>query len=66
MVGFLNQLMGAMRPTDRTWCCDRFREGAVNYGYSSQVAVQGLRPGHGSRLAESPQKPIENGREGSS
>jgi len=28
-VGFLGQFVGAARPIDWTWCCDRCREWAV-------------------------------------
>ena len=56
-MGFLGQFIGALRPTDRTWCCDRCKQGAVGAHTVRGVDTQRLRPGHGSRrVAESPQE----------
>jgi len=55
-VGILSQLIGAKRSIDRTWCCDSCREAAIGRQKSHEGAVRGLRLGHDSRLAESPQK----------
>ncbi len=53
-VGFLGQFFGAVRPIDRTWCCERCREWSVRKGRET-VVVQNW--GGNRRLIESPQKP---------
>jgi len=56
VVGFLGQFVGAVRPIERTWCCDRCREWEARKGREAAV-MQGSRLGHNNRrLAESPQK----------
>jgi hypothetical protein len=55
-VGILSQLIGAKRSIDRTWCCDSCKQAAMGKHKTHEGAVQAVRLGHGSRLAESPQK----------